>query len=54
VPAHIIKYRYTQKQIEALLEIQWWNWTDDEIRERYDDFYLPIDLFIEKYNIDIH
>ena len=51
VPAHIIKYRYTQKQIEALLEIQWWNWTDDKIRERYDDFYLPIDTFIEKYNI---
>ena len=49
VPARIIRYRYTSEQIFALNKIQWWNWTDDEIRERYDDFYLPIEKFIEKY-----
>lgn len=49
VPAKIIKYRYSPEQIQALNEIKWWNWTDDEIRERYDDFYLPIDEFIAKY-----
>ncbi len=49
VPARIIRYRYTPEQIEALNKISWWNWTDDEIRERYDDFYLPIEEFIEKY-----
>lgn len=49
VPARIIRYRYEQRQIDALLKIQWWNWTDDEIRERYDDLYLPVDAFIEKY-----
>mgnify|MGYP003303122592 CR=1 FL=1 len=49
VPARIIKYRYTSKQIEALNKIAWWDWTDDEIRKRYDDLYLPIDRFIEKY-----
>lgn len=48
-PARIIKYRYTPAQIEALNTIQWWNWTDDEIRERYDDLYLPIEEFIQKY-----
>lgn len=51
VPARIIGYRYKQEQIEALNKIQWWNWSDDEIRERYDDFYLPVDKFIKKYNL---
>ncbi|MBE5936745.1 MAG: CatB-related O-acetyltransferase [Lachnospiraceae bacterium] len=49
IPARIIRYRYTPEQITALNKIAWWNWTDDEIKERYDDFYLPIELFIEKY-----
>lgn len=49
IPARIIRYRYTHEQIEALNRIAWWNWTDDEIRERFDDFYLPIEEFIRKY-----
>lgn len=49
VPARIIKYRYTPEQIEALNEIKWWDWSDDKIRERYEDFYLPIEEFIKKY-----
>lgn len=50
-PAKIIRYRYNPKQIEALNRICWWNWTDEEIRERYDDFFLPIDDFIAKYDV---
>lgn len=49
VPAKIIKYRYSAEQRKALNTIRWWDWSDDEIRERYDDFYLPIDEFIAKY-----
>lgn len=49
VPAHIVCYRYTKEQIKALNKIQWWNWSDEEIRERFEDMYLPIDNFIEKY-----
>lgn len=47
-PARIIKYRFSPKQIEDLLEIAWWNWTDEEIGE-----FVPllmsddIDAFIE-------
>lgn len=48
-PARVIRYRYTPEQISALNQIAWWNWSDDEIRERYDDFYLPVEEFIEKY-----
>lgn len=49
VPARIIRYRYNKEQIAALNHIQWWNWSDEEIRERFDDFYLPVDEFIDKY-----
>jgi len=49
VPAKIIKYRFEPDTIEALLKIQWWNWTEELIKERIADFYLPITEFIEKY-----
>lgn len=48
-PARIIRYRYNQEQIKALNEIAWWDWPDEIIRERFDDFYLPVDEFIKKY-----
>lgn len=49
VPARIIRYRYSHEQIAALERIKWWDWTDDVIRQRFDDMYLPIDKFIDKY-----
>jgi len=30
-PAKLIKYRFTQEQIEKLLEIKWWYWDDEKI-----------------------
>ena len=30
-PAKLIKYRFTQEQIEKLLEIKWWYWDDYKI-----------------------
>lgn len=50
VPARIIYYRYNEAQIEALNRIKWWDWTDEEIRERFEDFYIHIDEFIKKYD----
>jgi virginiamycin A acetyltransferase len=32
-PAKVIKYRFSQPQIEELLKIAWWNWTDEEIKQ---------------------
>lgn len=51
VPARIIRFRYKSEQIEALNKVAWWDWTDDDIRERYDDFYLDITDFLKKYYI---
>ncbi len=30
-PAKIIRYRFDEATIQKLLEIAWWNWTDEEI-----------------------
>ncbi len=32
-PARVISYRHTEEQREALLEIKWWDWSEDEVRE---------------------
>ena len=48
VPAKIIKYRFNEKQIKVLLEIKWWDWPIELIKERRNDF-SDIDEFIKKY-----
>lgn len=48
VPARIIRYRFSEEQIKKLLEIAWWNWPTDKIKENYEDFY-DVDLFIKKH-----
>lgn len=48
VPARIIKYRFTPKQIEQLNEIKWWDWDLEKIKECYDDFF-DIETFIKKH-----
>jgi acetyltransferase-like isoleucine patch superfamily enzyme len=32
-PAKVIRYRFDEEQIAALLEIRWWDWPESEIRE---------------------
>jgi hypothetical protein len=32
-PAKLIRYRHSPEQIEALLEIKWWDWPENEIRD---------------------
>lgn len=48
VPARIIKFRYEREQIDSLISIQWWNWPDKLIAERYRDF-GDVERFIQKY-----
>lgn len=36
IPAKIIKYRFSQDEIEKLLKSEWWNWDIEEIRKNYD------------------
>ena len=34
-PARLIRYRFSERQIEALLEISWWDWPPELISEFY-------------------
>lgn len=47
VPAKVIKYRFTEEQIEKLLDIQWWNKSDEWLKTHVDEF-ENIELFLEK------
>lgn len=31
-PAKIVKYRFNERQIQSLIKIGWWNWTEDRIK----------------------
>ena len=46
VPAKEIKRRFNDDVISALLEIKWWDWSHDKIKDRIQDFHLPIEEFV--------
>jgi len=49
-PMRLLKKRFTDDQIEALLKIKWWEWQDNLIKERIQDF-KDINIFLEKYGL---
>lgn len=48
VPAKLIRYRFTEKQIEALLKIKWWD-KDYSWFEENGKYFADIDKFIERF-----
>lgn len=51
-PARLIKKRFTDEQIAALLRIKWWDWSEEVINERVLDLNgLAIQEFINKYDL---
>ncbi|BBH17130.1 acetyltransferase [Nocardioides baekrokdamisoli] len=32
VPAKVIRYRHSPEQIEALLQVKWWDWPEEDVR----------------------
>ncbi|MTI85040.1 MAG: CatB-related O-acetyltransferase [Firmicutes bacterium] len=46
-PARVIKYRFSEEQIKALLLIRWWDWTDEEMKE-FEEYFYDIDVFVPK------
>ncbi|MDM9632796.1 CatB-related O-acetyltransferase [Robiginitalea aurantiaca] len=49
VPAKIIKYRFSPEIIEKLLEIKWWDFSDEKISENIEIFRKP-DISLEDLN----
>lgn len=48
VPAKIKKYRFSEEQIAILEQVQWWNWSDEEIAAHVECF-LDYNLFFERF-----
>lgn len=48
-PIRILRYRMTQEQIDAMLRIKWWNWSDDELHN-IESMFFDIDEFIDRYD----
>ncbi|WP_148265322.1 hypothetical protein [Desulfosporosinus orientis] len=48
VPAKVIRYRFDEDVIVDLQNIQWWNWSEEIIKNRVQDF-TDVELFCEKY-----
>lgn len=47
VPARIIKYRYSEEEIEKLMWIKWWD-KDEEWIEKHAEYFENIQLLLEK------
>ena len=48
-PAKLIRYRFTQEQIQKLLQIKWWFWNDEKINNYVELLHsLDIDNFINE------
>lgn len=52
IPARLIRYRFNNEQRQQLLDIAWWNWPDNLILERLDQFYGGVDDFISLYKTE--
>jgi virginiamycin A acetyltransferase len=48
-PVRVIRYRFSVSQIEALEQIQWWNFTEEKLKD-IEEMFFDIDAFISKYN----
>ena len=48
-PIKIIKYRFEEKQIEALLKIKWWDFPEEKLHE-VEKLFFDVNEFILKYN----
>jgi acetyltransferase-like isoleucine patch superfamily enzyme len=51
VPAKRIKSRFTKKQIEAMLRIKWWDWSDEKIKQETVLFYSKTSDFIKRFDL---
>jgi phosphonate metabolism protein (transferase hexapeptide repeat family) len=48
-PAKTIKYRFSTELINKLLDIKWWDWGYELIKERFQDFLGSTEDFANKY-----
>ena len=50
VPARVIRRRFPHDVEAAMERIRWWEWSHDVIAERVDEFNLPVEQFIARFD----
>jgi chloramphenicol O-acetyltransferase type B len=40
-PARVVRHRFPPEQVEALLQIRWWDWPDDLVEASYEKLLSP-------------
>ena len=50
VPAKVIKFRFDEESIKKFLQIQWWNWSVEEIEDNIELFYQP-EEFLKNFKV---
>lgn len=48
-PIKVIRYRFSESQINALQRIQWWNFPEEQLKET-EQIFFDIESFIKKYD----
>ncbi len=48
-PIEIKSYRFSDEQIESLQKIEWWNFSEDKLKE-VEKMFFDVELFISKYS----
>jgi acetyltransferase-like isoleucine patch superfamily enzyme len=49
VPAKVIRLRFSETEIKKLLEIAWWNWSEEKIVANLNYFHGDLEGFIKKF-----
>jgi acetyltransferase-like isoleucine patch superfamily enzyme len=49
-PATVVRYRFSQRTVERMLNIAWWDWPQEFIEDNMDWFYKPINEFLQKFD----
>ncbi|WP_404367406.1 acetyltransferase [Marinobacter sp.] len=50
VPAKPIRKRFSEKTIDGMEQLAWWDWEPEKLKARIEDFrLLPAEAFVEKY-----
>jgi len=51
-PIKVIRYRFSEEQIQALLKIKWWNFSEEKLMD-IEKYFFDIDTFIKIYSKSI-
>jgi acetyltransferase-like isoleucine patch superfamily enzyme len=50
-PAKVVRFRFSQPTIDALLRIAWWEWPEETIKAELEWFLGPINEFVARFDV---